>query len=76
MEKQILNVVSKVEEKLGIVVGIDELCEALMLTVRKMQVKQKEPDYFPLLLETELEEVYERKAINWRGEFNRCATFA
>ncbi len=76
MEDKILAIIEKVEQKLSVHVGLDDLCEALTLTVRKMEVKKKEPDYFPLLFETELEEVFYRQQINLMGAINRCATFA
>lgn len=76
MDNAILKVIEKVEFETGTVINIDDLVDALKVTLRKMKLKHKEESYLPLLLETELEELVIRREINRIGAMNQCAVHA
>lgn len=70
--KQITDIVSTVENELGVVFESVDIADVLEYTMRKLVRLQKGPEYFPVLFHCELENHHMISEINQIGGMNRC----
>ena len=78
-----MQVVNKVEARLGHLFEPEEIRDIIEHTIRKCELNSKDEECFYLLFENELEDLIQRHYINFLGFINqmrkeeqRCAKFA
>lgn len=73
-DRKLMNEIAhRVESGLNTAFSPSELESTRCITVRKMELNRKDDDYFPILFENELRDLYTRKIINLLGGMNLCS---